>query len=426
MQDNLYLVDRLIEQRDVKKAETLIAKGLRATMQKSDHVELLIRRARVRLLTARPDDALMDLSTVQADDETRYRSFDVQELVADSYLARFEQASVGFVERQDTIKAQGIYQAILDESSNYNNTGWIHYQVGRVQLTAGDTEAAAQSFQAALLTPSHVRNLTAYCYERLGFIALYEWRAPNKALTFLNKSVDTYPASEDQSWLIQVHNLRSRALREMQDFHAALLAAREAVEIATTSGVEGRKGLSEALLTSAEILSIMDGHEKETAHYLQRFLRITKKPLGVDVTWSRVYEMLGSAYFRLGQYQDALVSYQSALQFNPDHPWEISLRYQIACCYYQQRSYESVVSELEGLVETLEITDYRIYDVIGNARFALGHYDEALEMYQVALRLVPSNADDKDKIQKYYGFAQHLSTNSNLKPSHSINQGQSS
>jgi tetratricopeptide (TPR) repeat protein len=412
MQDHLQQIDRLVELRDTKRAETLIAKGLRGTLHKSDRLELLIRRARVRLLTARPDDALLDLSTVQAEDESAYQALPVQELVADSYLARFELASVGFADRSDTVMARNIYQHILRHSPEYNNAGWIYYQIGRVEMTTGSTEAAVEAFQTALLNPSHVRNLTAYCYERLGFIALYEWRILGKALTFLNKSVDTYPASEDQSWLIQVHNLRSRVLREMQNFPAALQAAQEAVEIASTSGIEGRKGLSEALLTSAELISGMNGHERETVGHLQRFLQITRKPLGVDVTWSRVFEMLGSAYFRLNQYQDALASYQSALQFNPDHPWEISLRYQIACCHYQQREYAQVIGELHPLVNNVEINDYRIYDVIGNARFALGHYDEALEMYQIALRLVPANTDDKEKIEKYYEFAQHLRADS--------------
>ncbi len=423
MQDNLRLIDYLIGQRDTKKAEMLIAKGLRTTLRKSERNELLIQRARLRLLIARPDDSLIDLLAVRADDESAYQALPVQELVADSYLARFELASVGFADRNDTVIAENIYWRILEQSPEYNNAGWVYYQIGRVQMTSGDTESAVQAFQTALLNPSHVHNLTAYCYERLGFIAFYEWRILSKALTFLNKSVDTYPASEDQSWLIQVHNLRSRVLREMQDFQAALHAAQKAVEIASTSGVEGRKGLSEALLTSAELVSVMMGHEKETVFYLQRFLQIARKPLGVDVTWSRVYEMLGSAYFRLNQYQDALVSYQGSLQFNPDHPWEISLRYQIACCHYHQRDYEKVIKELQPLISAVEISDYRVYDVIGNARFALGNYDEALEMYQIALRLVPPNTDDKEKIEKYYEFAQHLSVNADPNSSPSINQG---
>ncbi|MBZ0304655.1 MAG: hypothetical protein K8I82_01185, partial [Anaerolineae bacterium] len=194
MQEHLRIIDRLIEQRDIKKAEAQIAKSLRATLPLLERIELLIRRSRTRLLAGRPDDALSDLMETKACDPHIYESDGLQELVADSYFARFELASVGFADRNDAQVALGIYQRLLSQSPDYENTGWIHYQMGRVQMTGGEIEGAVSSFQAALLSPSHVRGLTAYCYERLGFIAFYEWRSLDKALTFQNKAVDTYPA----------------------------------------------------------------------------------------------------------------------------------------------------------------------------------------------------------------------------------------
>ncbi|MBE0691247.1 MAG: hypothetical protein IH587_14100, partial [Anaerolineae bacterium] len=56
------------------------------------------------------------------------------------------------------------------------------------------------------------------------------------------------------------------------------------------------------------------------------------------------------------------------------------------------------------------ISDYRIFDILGSAHFALKHYVAAHEAYEMALNLAPSNASDLDKIKRYHQFAQELST----------------
>jgi tetratricopeptide (TPR) repeat protein len=147
---------------------------------------------------------------------------------------------------------------------------------------------------------------------------------------------------------------------------------------------------------------------------LQHFLQISKKPLGVDVTWARVYEMLGDAYFKTGQYSAAAGSYQAVLQFNPYHPWEVSLYFRIARSYYQQGDYERAVQSVNRMLEAAQaegqtVSDYRVYDVLGNAQFALGKYDDALEAYRTALHVAPPNADNLDTIRAYHDFAKELS-----------------
>jgi tetratricopeptide (TPR) repeat protein len=172
--------------------------------------------------------------------------------------------------------------------------------------------------------------------------------------------------------------------------------------------------LIEALLTAGELLSGLDGRERDVVNYLQQFLQIAKKPLGVDVTWSRVHEMLGDAYFKLGEYGTAAESFQAALQFNPYHPWEVSLRYRIARSYYQHRDYEAAISAIKRMLQAAEIegetvNDYRVYDILGNAQFALKRYPEAVASYRLALQIAPSNAENVDKIKAYYQFAKDLS-----------------
>lgn len=414
MQSHFQIIEALLQEREVKKAEILIAKRLRAQTDRLEKNQLLLYRAKTRLLNARPESAMDDLVQVQTTTPELFKSPSALELLADSYFARFELSTIGFADRHDAQQALTIYQRIVDEFADYDNLGWVHYRRGCVLLSDSQIDSALAAFHKALLNPSIYPSLTAYCYERMGFIAFYEQRNPRQAMTFLNKAVDTYPVSSDRGWLLQVHILRSRVLRDRQQFDEALVAARVALEIASTSRgqTDMRVGLAEALLTTAELLAILPGQEHEAIDHMEQFLQISKRPLGVDVTWARVYEMLGDAYLATGRFEDAINAYQMVLQFNPYHPWEGTIYYRIARAYYQQGSYRkaSQVTEkaIKLAVDEGDLVDFRIYDVYGNALFAMGQYGRAADAYAKAISTAPSNVLNLDKIRQYHQFAIEL------------------
>jgi tetratricopeptide (TPR) repeat protein len=414
MQEQSRLIEELLLKREVKKVEIVIARVLRSNIPNKARAQFLTYRARARLISARPEDAIDDLLAAQTLIPEDFQQPEQLELLGDCYFARFEKASVGFADRNDTLQAGSLYQKVIEIFPDYANLGWVYYQLGRIALTDNHIGQSEIYFRQALFTPSQIGQLTAYCYERLGFTAFYERRDLNTALGFLNKAIDTYPNGENKGWLAQVHTLRSRVLRDMQNYGQALMAAETAVEVAATAGIEGRSSLIEALLTAGELLTGLDGRERDVVNYLQEFLQISKKPLGVDVTWSWVHEMLGDAYFRLGQYESAAEAFRAALQFNPYHPWEVSLHYRIARSCYQKRDYEAAVRAIKQMLAAAEtegepVRDYRVYDVLGNAHFALKRYAEAVEAYRIALQMAPPNAENVDKIKTYYQFAQDLS-----------------
>lgn len=411
MNDHLQTLDLMFAKEEIKKAEILIAKLMRIDLLPSERSRLLIYRARTRLLSARPEDALDDLSTVASLNPLAYEAAPTLELKADCYLARFELASVGFADRNDIKSAEEIYHKILEQFPNYENTGWIYYQLGRVFIAANNIQAAIECFQQSLLHPSHVVSLTAYCYERLGFIAYYEERNSQKAIAFLNRAIDTFTSQSNHNWLIQVHILRGRVFHSLGDDENAQQVIQNALQL--SSSTEKKQAYAEALLAAGEIFSEIEGRDREVIQYLQQFTQSAKRPLGIDVTWSRVHEMMGNAYFNVGQFNNALIGYQAALQFNPDHPWSLSLYYRIAQCYYHQRSYQNVLETIQQMqsvakAEGEEINDYRVYDVLGNALFALKRYDQAVEAYQTALGIAPANAESLQKIQSYYDLAKEL------------------
>lgn len=413
MSNQLQLINDLLERKDIKKAEVATARLLRNPLPHPERAQVLFLRARARFLGGRPDEALEDLSEAQNLLPSENQQPEMLELTADCHLLRFEMASVGFADRSDTGRARELYQKVIASFPRYVNAGWIHYQLGRVALTDAYVDTAEECFRQALFAPSHVTALTAYCYERLGFIAFYERRDMETALGLLDKAIYTYPAAEQLTWLVQVHILRSRVLRAMNDGQQALAAAERALFTAENAGVENRAIWAEALLAAGELAAGLPGRERDAVSHLQQFLQISRKPLGVDVTWSRVYEMLGDAYFELEQYEQAANAFRSALQYNPYHPWETSLLYRIARACYHYNSYEETIYAVQQYISAAEldgeaVQDYRIYDVLGNAQFALGRYADAFESYQMALRLAPANAGDLDKIKRYQQFAQEL------------------
>ncbi len=406
-------IELLIDKREIKKADVIIARLMRSNSSPNDITALLMFRARTRLLTGRPDDAINDLISVQgSSSESTALTPQFLELWGDAHFARFELASVGFADRADTLRAFEAYEQITKQYSTYSNMGWIHYQQGRIYLTQNNSELAEECFHTALISASHVRYLTAYCYERLGFIAFYEDRDTERALAFLERAINTYPQSEDSHWLVQIHILSSRVYKVAGDSDHALASAERALKLASAPHVE-KRSLSEAILNITELLSSIQGHDKQALAYLEQFTQQTKRPPGADVTWSRVYEMRGNAHFTLGQYDDAISDYVTALQFNPDHPWELSIYQQIARCQYKKHAYRETIDSINRLLSVaqqdgLNIEDYRVYELLGGAYFALKRYDEAIQAYQSALEIVPPNTDYGHQIRSYYNLAKEL------------------
>lgn len=414
MQNQTEMIIRLLKRQEIKRAEAVIAKRLRATIPHDERLELLYYRAQTRLLGGRPDDAITDLQALGNDAPDRLIQPAYLELLGDSYFARYELAVVGFADRNDILKAKERFTEIVANHPQYENLGWAYYQLGRLCLVDNDSDIAQDHFHNALFSPSTVEALTAFCYERLGFIVFYEHHAFDKALALLDKAVHTYPAKAKRQWLAQVYILRSRVLRAMKDYDQAIEIARKALKTASHNGSEDKAALAETLLAFGELLSGLGTHHLDAIKHLHQFLQVSKRPLGIDVTWSRVHEMLGDAYFHTGQLTEAIEAYQATLTYNPYHPWALSLHYRIAHSYYLQNNYQQSISTIQTMIDLAHregesIDDYQVYDVLASAQFAIHHYAEAAESYRRALEIAPPHAENIAQIQTYYEYAQKLS-----------------
>ena len=393
--------------RDIKRAEVLIARHMRSDLNTTDRADVLLMRARARLLGGRPDDALSDLRDALSFQPALPEAPSFLELRADVHMARFELASVGFADRSDTAQAMQDYQKVLTLAPTWPNRGWVRYQMGRIALSENRTEAALADLTSALVSPSTIPALSAYCYERLGFVAFFDQRNLVEALAWLDRAVATYPADEPRVWLAEVHTLRSRVLRESRDYAQALEAADHALKIASGCGAAGRDALADAALFAAEIANELPGRERSVIAYVHQFTGASKKPLGIDVTWSRSQELLGDAYLRAGLVAEALEAYQAALRYNPYHPWELKLYFQIARCYYQLQDYSRSANAVTVLLRSADsdepiLRDFRVHALLGNALYALGDYANAANAYRAALLHAPDHADGLENLQRYY------------------------
>lgn len=402
-------IDEALNHNDIKKAEVAIARLLRGNHSAQERAALHLRRARARLQGAKPDDALEDLQTGLALHPSLENAPDVKILRGDIHFARFELAPMGFADRSDTDNALQYYTEVAE---GHPQMSWVDYQIGRIYLSQNEVEKADASFQRALTVVANPSDVHALTYERLGFIHFFEYRQPQTALEMFQQAVDHYPKNSDLGWLVQLYIRMSSAYLELGEHQKALEAARRALR-QIQDGTSHRAALSEAHMAIADVLALMPDSEEEAIEHYIRFLQTSKRPPGIDVTWSQVNQNIGELSFRIGRYQQAINAYEKALEYNPYHPWEVNIRYQIARCHYRLRAYEraaEAIEKMEALAEeeSIPITDWRVHNLLGNSYFALEEYAKAVEAYRKSIKLAPSNTESVEKMHIYLRFAEEL------------------
>ncbi len=401
----------LIQDGEIKRAELLVAEILRDEKSASARANVLLARARCKFLNGRPQEALEDWEQISALAPEIAETPIALELRADAHLALFELSSVGFAGKEGQAASESLYRQVIRQHPTYENRGWLHYQLGRVLLTANRNNEASVQFHQALVTPSNLPALNAYCYERLAFIAHYEERDRLRALGYLEKAIHHYPAGYWRGWLVEILLMRARVTLELGRLSLARLSIDEVLRLL---GDEHPKKAN-ALYDAAEILLKIPGEEQAVIPLLEEYLELSKQPLSIDVSWARAHERLGELYFRSARYDDAVSAYRQALRHNPYSPLSSNLQFQLACAQYQGGHYHQACETLAKLIlaeqnEGSSISDYRVYELLGNAHFVIGNYDDSLRAYQNALALSTENSPDYQQICRYHDYALRRST----------------
>ena len=404
-------IQSLIDQGRINKAEVLIAQTLRQVdLNQSDRAMVLSCRAQTYLSTARPERALNDLKTVEDVSPDIHALPHTQRLLADSHFALFELSQVGFIRKQDLETAYTIYDKIMRLYPSYHDIAWVHYQLGRIFLIWNRSTEATQHFERIFSTinKDSDKNLETYASERLAFIAFYDERDLFKALNFITV-VSNKIKHMDPEWIIQFKLLHSRILLTLNNQKQAQTLLNEVYTIAYQNRNIGSL-FADTLLNIAEELQKIPKQEKLILRYLMRFTQIAKSPNKIDVTWGRVYEMIGNACLALNLFEDAIDAFEDVLKYHPNTPWFVSINYRIAKAYYFKSNYQRTIAIINSLLSKVrdDSLSYLLYDLLGSAYFALGNYRQAQDMFSIALENTPNGTNLREKILLYYRYSTEL------------------
>jgi tetratricopeptide (TPR) repeat protein len=85
----------------------------------------------------------------------------------------------------------------------------------------------------------------------------------------------------------------------------------------------------------------------------------------------------------------------------------------MARCYYQRAQYAAAIETIKKLMVVLDememsVSDFRIYDVLGSAHFALSQYTDAAHAYEQAMQYAPETPEIRDKIRLYWHYSLQL------------------
>lgn len=405
---DLTQIKELIKRQDLKRADMLVSKLLRSAIPAEAVPSAIMCKAEVRLLQGRADDVITLIKELDEYIDNPISYIKAQEMLADAHLMRYENAHAGFANRNDLTIAMSVYENILDICPRYENSGWIHYQRGRIFLAQNETQQAQQALRQALFSASILATLTAYCFERLAFIAHYEDRDYYQAGVLLDKALHTYPEHANPDWLARLYLMRSRVLRNISVREAeksALDGLKIARQLASQPISIDKMLVGEALFSLAELLCGEPKRQKDVVTYLQEFFQTQRTPLGVDVTWSRAYEMLGNAHLQLGDYDSAIRAYESVLLFNPDYPWLESLYLCVSRAKLGLGNYEGVIQTIDTLLKQAEsdnhaVSDYRVFLLQADAYKELAQHVQMREAVMKAVEI--AHVDLVDEIKNQY------------------------
>lgn len=407
---HLMRVDAWTERGKLRRAEAHLAQVLTTPLDIWQRARLLVRRARIRLYLGRPEEAADDLRSAVAAAPELLDQAEARALRGDIALGLFEATPVGFADRALTDAAMDDYGAVLDQHPTYDNLGWVLYQWGRILLSRGLADEARAKFEVALSKRATVRVAQAYCCERIGFLCFTEYRDTEAALRWLSQAAATYPKDAPGSWLVQTHLLRSRVFQEQGQPELAAAAARTALAAISPLDADYRNSQIAAHLAIGQILAEAEGSEREAVEHLTQFFQLSRRPAGIDVTWSRAYELLGELFFRLEQYQKAIEAYRASLGYNPYHPWEVQICYQIARCYYRLSDFSRAADTVQKMIHIAEaegqiVSDYRVYSLLGNALFMTERYVNAADALATAIRFAPDASEAQSELLGTYETA---------------------
>ncbi|MDQ7822625.1 MAG: tetratricopeptide repeat protein [Candidatus Eremiobacteraeota bacterium] len=252
-------------------------------------------------------------------------------------------------------EAEKLFKRVLeisyDEPGGYNNLGALYLAMGRLDEAEAE---CTKAFSMAPLLPAPRVNL-----------ALIAMRKGDhgKALKILSGVVEDSPDFSPAFNNTAIVYLTRKSLEQAHD------AVRQAL-IADPENWKARYNLG-------VLLSLM-GSFNEAEQELRK----------IKSGDERVLNALGTLALQAGRYQEALVSFDGALERNPSFH---AARINLGILYYRQKRYREAREEFRAVL-LAEPENILALNNLGVALEKLAQYDEALEAFKKALVADPENS----------------------------------
>ncbi len=311
----------------------------------------------------------------------------VLELQPDDANAR-EKLATGFVLTNQRARAVETLEAIIQEHpekyQSYELLAQLHDDEARALLRDNQTDPANAEFkkaaqnyeQSLLINPNH-----AATYLRLAELLLAPLKQSERAVSILTEGRRRYPDAPEFAYYLAI------ALRESKKAKEAVVMFEEA--------------LNEAQNAQADFLKprfyIEYGAAAEEASLYDKAAELFHKAIAMDpANAAEPYNYLGYMWAEQNSHLDeAEDAIKRALQLDPDNGAYLD---SMAWVQYRQGKYDQALENLKRAVENLPREDAVVFEHLGDVYSKLNRVSQALESWQKAKTLDPSNKNLAAKI----------------------------
>jgi len=311
----------------------------------------------------------------------------VLELQPDDANVR-EKLATGFVLTNQRARAVETLEAIIQEHPEkyqpYELLAQLHDDEARALLRDNQTDPANAEFkkaaqnyeQSLLINPNH-----AATYLRLAELLLAPLKQSERAVSILTEGRRRYPDAPEFAYYLAI------ALRESKKAKEAVVMFEEA--------------LNEAQNAQADFLKprfyVEYGAAAEEASLYDKAAELFHKAIAMDpANAAEPYNYLGYMWAEQNSHLDeAEDAIKRALQLDPDNGAYLD---SMAWVQYRQGKYDQALENLKRAVENLPREDAVVFEHLGDVYSKLNRVSQALESWQKAKTLDPSNKNLAAKI----------------------------
>jgi len=311
----------------------------------------------------------------------------VLELQPDDANVR-EKLATGFVLTNQRARAVETLEAIIQEHPEkyqpYELLAQLHDDEARALLRDNQTDPANAEFkkaaqnyeQSLLINPNH-----AATYLRLAELLLAPLKQSERAVSILTEGRRRYPDAPEFAYYLAI------ALRESKKAKEAVVMFEEA--------------LNEAQNAQADFLKprfyVEYGAAAEEAGLYDKAAELFHKAIAMDpANAAEPYNYLGYMWAEQNSHLDeAEDAIKRALQLDPDNGAYLD---SMAWVQYRQGKYDQALENLKRAIENLPREDAVVFEHLGDVYSKLNRVSQALESWQKAKTLDPSNKNLAAKI----------------------------